>query len=183
MVLSALTPVDARRREDSFHHTNCSRTLSLSNPDWSWDSRRWCRESLFRSGSLLCCCLCLCFGKFLIKKLVFVAGRKSEVRQHVPPLPELVNRVVIAAYISLTRQLAGFLDCKCIIETKKVPGVKGVLRDLPYPVEVDDINHAAVLDLEGKVFPGTMVALAQDGLAELKGRRKEGTWIHGGVPH
>ena len=50
---------------------------------------------------------------------------------------------------------------KTIIEVKKAPGAR-VLRDQLYPVKVDNINRAAVLDQEGKVLPGAMEALGQE---------------------
>ncbi|KAJ3453787.1 hypothetical protein MRS44_018419 [Fusarium solani] len=55
---------------------------------------------------------------------------------------------------------------KTIIEVKKAPGAR-VLRDQLYPVKVDNINRAAVLDQEGKVLPGAMEALGQENEVQI----------------
>ncbi|WAO97111.1 Hypothetical protein NCS54_01482000 [Fusarium falciforme] len=55
---------------------------------------------------------------------------------------------------------------KTIIEVKKAPGAR-VLRGQLYPVKVDNINRAAVLDQEGKVLPGAMEALGQENEVQI----------------
>jgi hypothetical protein len=55
---------------------------------------------------------------------------------------------------------------KAVIEAKKAPGAR-ILRDQLYPVKVDNINRAAVLDQEGKVLPGAMEALGQENEVQI----------------
>jgi hypothetical protein len=55
---------------------------------------------------------------------------------------------------------------KAIIKAKKAPGTR-MLRDQLYPVKVDNINHATVLDQEGKVLPRAIDALGQENEVQI----------------
>lgn len=50
---------------------------------------------------------------------------------------------------------------KKVLESKTESGTR-TLRDQLFPVKVDNVNRAAILDEEGKIRPGTEAALGQE---------------------
>jgi hypothetical protein len=55
---------------------------------------------------------------------------------------------------------------KDIIEAKKTPGAR-VLRDQLYPVKVDNVNRAAVIDHEGRVLSRATETLGQENEVQI----------------
>ncbi|KXX76568.1 hypothetical protein MMYC01_206278 [Madurella mycetomatis] len=72
-----------------------------------------------------------------------------------PGMEEIANRLRI-----MGRSKEELSKIKDILEAKNAPGAR-VVRDQLYPVKVDNVNRAAIIDHGGKILLGAAEALGQ----------------------